>query len=58
MRGAKRESDSAMEQFVFFWEKVSVAAMNMLTSCFCGFVVRDLDMASTPDVEDGMALGS
>lgn len=47
-----------MEQFVFFWEKVSVAAMNMLTSCFCGFVVRDLDMASTPDVEDGMALGS
>ena len=58
-----------MLQFVLRWEKDSVAAMKMLTSCFwvcwfwCGWVeaevsLRDWDMASTPEVEEGMAFGS
>lgn len=48
MIGSKRLSDSAIEQFVFFWEKDSVAAVNIETSCLG-------DDASVPN---GMALGS
>lgn len=33
--GAKRVSDSAMEQFVLRWEKDSVAAMKMEASYLC-----------------------
>ena len=59
-----RSSDSEMLQFVFFWEKVSVAARKREIS-WRGFEVfeddaaeDDLDIASTPDVEDGMAFAS
>lgn len=53
-----------MLQFVFFCEKVSVAAMKMETSWFCCWACllevddRDCDMASTPEVEEGIAFGS
>jgi len=60
MIGAKRSSDSAMLQFVFLRVKDSVAAVK-IESSISGIEVVDVredDMASTPEVVEGIALGS
>ena len=60
--GSNLCSDSAIEQFVFFRVKASVAAVNIESSC-CGSEVeleeeRSLPIASKPDEAEGMAFGS
>jgi hypothetical protein len=56
--GSKRFKDSAMEQFVFFWVKDSVAAVKMESSVFGRPADRDLPIASAPEEAEGMAFGS
>ena len=60
--GEKRCSDSAIEQFVFFCVKASVAAVKMEISWVGGEAAFDMDlslpMASDPEDAEGMAFGS
>ena len=56
--GSKRCSDSAMEQFVFFCVKDSVAAVKMESSWMGAWASRLAFMASAPEEAEGMALGS
>ena len=62
--GAKRSSDSAMPQLVFFWVNDSVAAVNIESSMFgmsmfgMSEVARDESAALAPEEAEGIVLGS